>query len=207
MWNALPGWAFSYNSWWDHHAGGSAGGWVMYMALVNKSLTFLFRGKCSPQHSGQNRSVLSCAGHEVECGKGTKRSWPTISTLSQSSHSRRRSCSLGWMHVHTWGEGLWERNLVWSYSGHQKIQWDWVIWAIMERTPWALAWAWCKDSDFPPGPFESSWDSFQVLWDCRLPRLGWASGLFLIWFQVLRKYLKWSSTDICWRPTMFKISC
>lgn len=71
IWNAFPGWAFSYNSWWDHQSWWL--GWRLSRVHgLYKSLTLLFRGKCSPEHSGQNWLVPSCAGHEVECGERDK---------------------------------------------------------------------------------------------------------------------------------------
>lgn len=32
-------------------------------------------------------------------------------------------------------------------------------------------------------------------------------GLLLIWFQVLRKRLRGSTTDTCWRCTVFPVVC
>lgn len=76
--------------------GGLAGGWVAYVALVNKSLKLLLQRQMLTRAQWTEQAcALMWLGMRRNAEKGTKSSWPTVSTFSQSSHSRRRSCSLG----------------------------------------------------------------------------------------------------------------
>lgn len=128
-----------------------------------------------PESTGQNKPVLSPQlGIKENVRKQMNSSWPGSSTVPQSGPVQDEVL-FPVTQVHVWeGRSLGEQSgLHQSLSPEGLVEWhdpnhngkdvSGTTWGLLKRLSWRFSLL---------RPFESSVGPSQLLWDCRLPRLG-----------------------------------